>query len=171
MKIPLYFDEKDPKWILLSKVLKIFDSRKTHQELAKNGLIPLNRSLNVLKIVMIALFFNLDVSYVVSEFYRNNELQKQLGIVEVFSSEQISEFLSRYDEEYWYEFVIKLLNRVNFKNTRGIRTIIVDGTDIQIDLNWLGRRISKKSLEKKPYKWGLFKLKRILYRIKINISD
>jgi hypothetical protein len=28
-----------------------------------------------------------------------------------------------------------LLNSLNFKSTRGIRVIIVDGTDIQIDLN------------------------------------
>jgi hypothetical protein len=62
MKISLYFDEKDLKWILLKKVLKIFDYRRTHQELAKNGISPLNRSVNILKIVMVAFFFDLDIS-------------------------------------------------------------------------------------------------------------
>jgi len=170
MKIPLIYDEKDPKWILLYRILKIFDSRKTRQELSKNGLIPLNRSVNILKIIMIALFFNLDVSYVVLEFNRNKRLKKQLGIDEIFSSGQIYEFLSRHDEEYWHEFTIKLLNSLNFKNTRGIRTIIVDGTDIQIDLNWFGRRISKKSLEEKPYKWGYSSSKGFYIGLKLTLA-
>lgn len=41
---------------------------------------------------MVAMFFGLDVSYVVSEFNQNKKLKNQLGIVELFSSEQISEF-------------------------------------------------------------------------------
>jgi hypothetical protein len=87
MKIPLTYDEKDPKWILLSKILKIFDSRRMKQELSKNGLTPLNRSVNILKLIMVALFFDLDVSYVVLEFNRNGKLKKELGIDEVFTAE------------------------------------------------------------------------------------
>jgi len=170
MKIPLIYDEKDPKWILLVKLLKIFDSRKTHQLLSKNGLTPLKRSVNILKVVMVTLFFDLDVSYVVSELNRNKELKKQLGICEVFSAEQVSEFLSRHSEEYWCEFTIKLLNSLNFKNTRGIRAIIVDGTDVQIDLNWFGRRISKKKLEKKPYKWGYSSSKGFYIGLKLTLA-
>lgn len=170
MKIPLIYDKKDPKWILLYKILKIFDDRETHQELSKNGLTPLKRSVNVLKIVMVALFFDCDVSYVVSEFNRNKRLKKQLGIDNIFSAEQISEFLSRYSEEYWCEFTIKLLNSLNFKNTRGIRVIIVDGTDVQIDLNWFGRKISKKSLRKKPYKWGYSSSKGYYIGLKLTLA-
>jgi len=170
MKIPLFYDEKDPKWILLCKLLKIFDDRKTCQILSNNGLIPLKRSVNILKVVMVALFFDLDVSYVVSEFNRNKKLKSQLGVDEIFTAEQISEFLSRYSEEYWCEFTIKLLNSLNFKNTRGIRIIIVDGTDIQIDLNWFGRRISKKSLERKPYKWGYSSSKGYYIGLKLTLA-
>lgn len=170
MKIPLIYDEKDPKWILLCIILKIFDSRKTRQELSKNGLIPLKRSVNILKVIMLALFFDLDVSYVVSELNRDKKLKKQLNIDEVFTAEQISEFLSRYGEEYWCEFTIKLLNRVNFKDKRGVRVIIVDGTDIQIDLNWFGRRISKKSLEKKPYQWGYSSSKGFYIGLKLSLA-
>ena len=170
MKIPLVYDKKDPKWILLSIVLKIFDYRETHQKLSNNGLTPLNRSVNCLKIIMIALFFDLPVSYVVSEFNRNNKLKKQLGIDEVFSAEQIYEFLSRHDAEYWCEFTIKLLNGINFKKRRYLKVILVDGTDIQIDLNWFGRRISKKSLEKKPYKWGYSSSKGFYIGLKLTLA-
>lgn len=41
-----------------------------------------------------------------------------------------------------------LLNSLNFKNNREIKTILVDGTDIQIDLNWHGRKFLKKVLRK-----------------------
>lgn len=170
MKPSLYYDKKDFKWMLLDKVLKIFDSRETHQELAKNGLTPLNRLVNILKIVMVALFFDFSVSYVVSELNRNEKLKNQLGICELFTAEQISEFLSRHSDVYWQEFTIKLLNKLNFKNTRGIRTLIVDGTDIQIDLNWFGRRISKKSLEKKPYKWGYSSSKGFYIGLKLTLA-
>jgi len=170
MKPSLYYDKKDFKWILLNQILKIFDSRKTHQELAKNRLTPLNRSKNILKIIILALYFDMDVSYVVSELNRNKKLKNQLGIGEVFSEEQISEFLSRHSEKYWQEFIIKLLNKLNFKNTRGIRRIIVDGTDVQIDLNWFGRRISKKSLEKKPYKWGYSSSKGFYIGLKLTLA-
>ncbi|MCC7561560.1 MAG: transposase [Methanobrevibacter arboriphilus] len=170
MKIPLIYDEKDPKWILLCKLLKIFDSRKTHQELSKNGLTPLKRSKNVLKVIIVALFFDLNISYVVSELNRNQKLKRQLGVDEVFTPEQISEFLSRHNEKYWCEFTIKLLNSLNFKNTRGIRIVIVDGTDIQIDLNWFGRKISKKSLEKKSYKWGYSSSKGFYIGLKLTLA-
>jgi len=170
MKIPLIYDEKDPKWILLCKILKIFDDRETKQELSKEGLTPLKRSVNILKIVMIVLFFDFDVSYVVSEFNRNKKLKKQLGVDEIFTAEQVYEFLSRHSGEYWCEFTIKLLNSLNFKNTRGIRVIIVDGTDIQIDLNWFGRKISKKSLEKKPYKWGYSSSKGYYIGLKLTLT-
>jgi len=170
MKIPLIYDEKDPKWILLTKILKFFDSRRIKQELSKNGLTPLNRSVNILKVVMIALFFDLDVSYVVSEINRNKKLKKQLGVDEVFTAEQISEFLSRHNEQYWCEFTIKMLKSINFKKIRGFKTIIVDGTDIQIDLNWFGRRISKKKLEKKPYKWGYSSSKGYYIGLKLTLA-
>ncbi len=52
MKPSLYYDKNDFKWLLLGKVLNIFDSRKTHQELVKNGITPLRRSVNILKIIM-----------------------------------------------------------------------------------------------------------------------
>ena len=154
MKSSLYYDKNDSKWLLLDEVIKVFDSRRTHQELAKNGIKPINRARDILKIVMVALFYDLEISYVVSELNRNKKLQKQLKIDVIYTADQIYEFFSRFSHEQILEFVIKMLNNLNFKNTRGIRHIIVDGTDIQIDLSWFRRKISKKSLKKKPYKWG-----------------
>jgi hypothetical protein len=83
---------------------------------------------------------------------------------------QISEFLSRFDDKIFYELVIKVLNSIHIKNNHGIRTIIVDGTDIRIDLNWFGRRISKKKLENKPYKWGYSKSKGHYIGLKLTLA-
>jgi hypothetical protein len=170
MKIPLNFDINDFKWLLLVEILKTLDSEKTEQELSKNGIKPLIRSINVLKIVMVALFFDSDISYVVSELNRNKKLQKQLGIDVVYTADQIYEFMSRFSGKSFYEFVIKVLNHLNFKNTREIRNIIVDGTDIQIDLNWFGSKISKKKLEKKPYKWGFSSSKSYYIGLKLTLA-
>jgi len=170
MKPTLYYDENDSKWLLLDEVNKVFDSRRTYQELAKNGIKPIDRCCDILKIVMTALFFDLDISYVVSEFNRNQKLQKQFNIDVIYSAEQIYEFLSRFSEKQFLEFIIKLLNNVNYKNTRGIRHIIVDGTDIQVHLNWFGRKISKQSLLDKPYKWGFSSSKGYYIGLKLTLA-
>ncbi|WP_225370809.1 hypothetical protein [Methanobrevibacter arboriphilus] len=43
MKIPIIYDEKDPKWILLLNIFKIIDSRKIHQEFTRNGIKPVKK--------------------------------------------------------------------------------------------------------------------------------
>jgi hypothetical protein len=37
MDTPLVIDEKDPKWVLLGKILGIVSSRRVKQEMAKQG--------------------------------------------------------------------------------------------------------------------------------------
>ena len=75
---------------------------------------------------MTALFFDLEISYVVSELNRNKKLRKQLHIKKIYTADQIYEFFSRFNEKQILELIIKLLNNINYKNTRGIRHIIAD---------------------------------------------
>ena len=42
MNMPLITDEKDPKWVLLGKILGIVTSRRVKQEMAKQGISPVN---------------------------------------------------------------------------------------------------------------------------------
>ena len=37
MNTPLITDEKDPKWVLLGKIIGIVSSRRVKQEMAKQG--------------------------------------------------------------------------------------------------------------------------------------
>ena len=66
MYLPLILDLKDKKWITLKKILNFLDSRATRQELTKRN-IPVKNGVNAFKIVLIAMFFSIDVSYVIKE--------------------------------------------------------------------------------------------------------
>jgi hypothetical protein len=44
MKSPLIYDQKDFKWNLLGNILKIFDSRRARQEMAKKVIKPVGKS-------------------------------------------------------------------------------------------------------------------------------
>ena len=44
MNTPLITDEKDPKWVLLGKILGIVSSRRVRQEMAKQGISPMGIS-------------------------------------------------------------------------------------------------------------------------------
>ena len=46
------------------------------------------------------------------------------------------------------------MNTLCPKRKSGSRGIIIDSTDINLNLNWHAKKISKKSLEDKEYKWG-----------------
>jgi len=63
MNMPLITDEKDPKWVLLGKILGIVSSRRVKQEMAKQGISPVNLAGAMFKIVLIAIFFSVDISY------------------------------------------------------------------------------------------------------------
>jgi len=62
MNTPLIVDEKDPKWVLLGKILGIVSSRRVKQEMAKQGISPVNLAGAMFKIVLIAMFFSVNSS-------------------------------------------------------------------------------------------------------------
>ncbi len=40
MNTPLIADEKDPKWVLLGKILSILSSQRVRQEMSEQGISP-----------------------------------------------------------------------------------------------------------------------------------
>ena len=66
MEVPLIVDERDPKWSLLGQVLKIFDSRPVKQQLARQGMKPVPKAALMLRVILIAMFFSLNISYLMS---------------------------------------------------------------------------------------------------------
>ncbi|MFQ6124155.1 MAG: hypothetical protein ACE5R6_06040 [Candidatus Heimdallarchaeota archaeon] len=67
MDVPLIVDEQDPKWKLLGQILKIFVSRRVKQPRARQGLTPVPKAALMLRAVLVAMFFSLELAYVLDE--------------------------------------------------------------------------------------------------------
>ena len=153
MFAPLIVDSKDAKWTMLKEVLKTFDSRRARQELAKHGL-PVQKGAVILKIVLTAMFFSVDVSYVVRELNHRRELRHFLNVGYVLDSRYIYRFLSQLTPELFVDLVLRLLNLQCGKRGKKRAWLIIDSTDLQLDINWFRRRIKKADLEDREFKWG-----------------
>ena len=110
MKSPLIYDQEDFKWNLLGEIFKIFDSRKTRQILAKNGIKPLNKSVRMLKVINMAIFFSVDVSFVLNELENKSELRKFAEIYEIPSNDELSRFISQFSGIQFINLVLMILN-------------------------------------------------------------
>ena len=154
MKPPLIPINEDYKWRLLSEILNVFNLRSTKQILAQYKLLPLEYSIPALKIVITSMYFCLEISYVVRELKDKRKLRKFMRIKSVPSEDEVYSIMSSFDPDQFINFVIGLLNNVCSPRKKGLSHIIIDSTDIDLDLNWFKRKISKKMLEKRQFKWG-----------------
>ena len=154
MKPPLIPINEDYKWRLLSEILNVFNLRSTKQILAQYKLLPLEDSIPALKIVITSMYFCLEISYVVRELEDKRKLRKFMRIKSVPSEDEVYSMMSSFDPDQFTNFVIGLLNNVCSPRKKRLSQIIIDSTDIDLDLNWFKRKISKKMLEKRQFKWG-----------------
>jgi hypothetical protein len=152
---PLIVDRKDPKWLLLEQVLTITTSRRTKQELAKQGITPVTKAGTVLRIALISTFFSVDCAYVIEELRTRRGLRTFAHIAEVPSADDVYRFMSRFDEERFVLFVSGVLNSLcSPSNRRKSGTILVDSTAITLDLNWFRRTFTKTQLLSRDFDWG-----------------
>jgi hypothetical protein len=86
MKIPLSLDEKDPVWVLFSKVVKVVDSRTFQQELSRNRFKKIKNHQNLLKILSLSIYFKLNVSDVYNQVIINPKLFKFLNMKNIFKT-------------------------------------------------------------------------------------
>jgi len=89
MKSPLIYDQKNFKWNLLGEILKIFDSRRTQQVMARQGIKPLNKSMKMLKLVLIAIFSSKNVSFVLNQLEERAELQKLVKFLQMMNYQDL----------------------------------------------------------------------------------
>ena len=121
--------------------------------MAKQGISPVNLAGAMFKIVLIAIFFSVDISYVISELQKREELRRFAKLVEIPEAKDIYRFLSRFSEEQFIGFVLGVLSSICLKRGRN-RVLIVDSTDVPLDLNWFRKKITKADLAGKEFKWG-----------------
>ena len=93
---PLIVDRKDPKWLLLERVLTITTSRRTKQELAKYGITPFPEAGTVMRILLISIFFVVDCAYVVEELKKRKNLRTYAHIAEVPTPDEVYRFMTSF---------------------------------------------------------------------------
>jgi hypothetical protein len=104
VKPPLIPINEDYKWRLLSEILNIFDLRSTKQILSQYEILPLEKSIPSLKIVILSMYFCLEISYVVRELEEKKKLRKFMRITSVPSENEIYSIMSSLDPEQFINF-------------------------------------------------------------------
>jgi len=100
------------------------------------------------------MFFSCEISYAIRELEERESLRTFLKISSVPNEKEIYGILSKFEPQQFTDFVFELLNGLCPKRRSGSRGIIIDSTDINLNLNWHAKKITKESLENKEYKWG-----------------
>jgi hypothetical protein len=81
-------------------------------------------------------------------------LRNFLKISSVPNEKEIYGILSKYEPKQFTDFVFELLNDLCRERKSGSGGIIIDSTDINLNLNWHAKKITKEGLESKEYEWG-----------------
>ena len=86
--------------------------------MAKQGVGPVNMAGVMLRIVLIAMFFSVDISYVVKELNRRTKLRRFAKVGEIPEAKDIYRFLARFGEEQFVGFVSGVLSSICAKRGR-----------------------------------------------------
>ncbi len=150
MRLTVYPVKGDEKLELLSKIIDKLETREVKKALARNGIIPVNKAIEFLKIIILAMFFELEISYTVSEVNKRLELRKFLRIEDEVKLRSDYNFMSKFELDQFINFVFSILNVNSKRRRKKLSLLILNWTDISLDLNPFRRR----DLKNKPYKWG-----------------
>jgi len=124
---------------------------ETKKALARNKITPVNKAIEFLKIIILAMFFELEISYAVNEVNKRYELREFLRIDEEVKLKSVYSFMAKFESKQFLNLVLSILN-VNAKKRRNKPSLLIlDWTDISLDLNPFRSRDSKN----KPYKWDI----------------
>ena len=149
VRLPVIPVEGDEKWELLSKIIDKLESRETKKDLARNKITPV-KAIKLLKVIILAIFFELEISYAVSEVNKRYELRKFLRVEDEVKLKSVYSFMSKFESEQFVNLVFSILNVNSKRRRKKTSLLILDWTDISLDLNPFRRR----DLKNKPYKWG-----------------
>ncbi len=110
---------------------------------------------SILRLLLIALFFSAEITYVITELRKRDDLRRFAHIDRIPSAEEVYRFISRIDEERFIALINALLRtQCKQPKRRTARTFIIDGSAITLDLNTFKRKIRKKDLDRRDCKWG-----------------
>ena len=150
----LNFNENDSNYMLLNEIFNIIGSRESKQIMSRNGLKPLNKIISLVKTLILAAYFECDISFVVDELKSKSELREGLNFDIVLEAQEIYDKLSKLNPEQLENTVNSILNKLRNDYNRGRRTFIIDATSGDLNINFNGKKISKESLVEKDYAWA-----------------
>jgi hypothetical protein len=157
--MPLVPEEGDVRWELVQNVLRLFEQRKVRKIVSKFGIKPLDRTIRILKVVIIAMCFGVDITFVISELKAKASLRQFTGVYEVPEANDVYRLLNRFTVEQFVDMVLRIVNTVCGRRKSGIIKIIGDTTNLMVNLNWFKKKYKKEDLKMKDYKWAYSKSK------------
>ena len=81
------------------------------------------------------MFFELEISYTVAEVNKRLELRKFLRIDDEVKLRSVYNFMSKFEVEQFLNFIFSVLNVSSKRKRRKPSLLILDWTDISLDLN------------------------------------
>ncbi|MFQ5820059.1 MAG: transposase [Candidatus Heimdallarchaeota archaeon] len=90
----------------------------------------------------------------IKELSNRSSLRYFARVPEVPTPQQLSSFLGKFTVSQFLKLVFGVLNSFGTPRQRGRITIIVDSTEITVDLNWFRKKYPKRALEARDFKWG-----------------
>ena len=159
MKTPMVPEKGDKRWKFVRNVLLIFERRKVRKIVSKLGLTPLSRTIAILNVVILAMCFEEEITFVVSELRAKAPLREFTGVYEIQDAEDVYRFLSRFSADQFVNMVLSIINATCGRRKRGKAVIIVDTTNLTVNINWFRKKYKKEDLKDKDYKWAYSKSK------------
>ena len=107
------------------------------------------------KVVLTSMFFSTKISHVIKELKQRRDLRRFLGIKEkeVPKESHVYSFLSKFSLNSFINMILRILNSITKRRVRNSK-LIVDCTDVSVDVNWFRKPVKQAKLEGKDYKWG-----------------
>lgn len=165
----LNYKDDDEKFILLGKVFEFVENEKTKNILSRAGFRKRHMAVICIKIFFMSLFFNYELSKVIDELNKKEELRNFAKIYDVPTEYQVSEYFSRFNILNFFKFANSLLSTFFKPHINKTDEYIVDATPVECDINVIKQFIKNERLKKLGLKWGYSTTKKYFIGYKVTI--
>ena len=120
----LNLDKNDPNYVMLNKIFKIIDSRRSQQIFTSNGFKNTKKLRTVIKTQFICMFFDLPTEFVVKNLKSRNKLRKFFKIDQVLEAQEIYDYLQKNSIKEYTNSVNSILKHFGNYKRRGKRLLL-----------------------------------------------
>ena len=108
----------------------------------------------MLEVVILAMCFETDITFVISELKAKASLRKFTGVHDVPDAKEVYRLLSRFTVDQFVDMVLRTINAV-CGTRKSVKTIIIgDTTNLTVDINRFRKKYKRRDLKDKDYKWA-----------------